>query len=200
MISWLDAELKSIQIWASNHLEATEDANHTPIGLISEYYIYHTWNALSLAFDYELDPVDATASAPCRQYATDTSTNAIYNYITVNGLVVHGSKINNILWALFGRYWGWSETSLRVGAQYNQITRNHRLDGETSQNAIGLAADLFMLLQSNATASVTTVLTAENLSTLIDAVDLNEEHLWPATAAADTAASTFDRPTLPTTP
>lgn len=47
----------------------------------------------------------------------------------INGFVIHGSKINNMIWALFGRHWGWSKTSLCLGAHLNQLGRDRSIIG-----------------------------------------------------------------------
>jgi len=100
------------------------------------------------------------------------------------------------MWALFGRYWGYSETSLRVGAHLNQLGRNLRVDGAASQNAIGLGDDIY----NNPSANITTILTPTNLRSLQDPTSLIEERLWPSPYPADAGNSFFDRPTPPTTP
>ncbi len=197
MTSWLDTETKAVGTWATAHKTATEDANDSPIPGVTLVKVYLTWCSISGSFfDYEFDPVDAQQHAPCRRFQPTIGPNGQYGYVTVNGVVVHGSKINNMMWALFGRYWGWSETSLRLGAHLNQLGRDLRLDGATSQNAIGFGDDI----HDNPSANITAILTPANLRTLQDPNALIEEKLWPSPDAADTGNSTFTRPTLPTTP
>ena len=197
MTSWLDTETKAVGTWATTHRTATETANYSAIPGVTMCRVYQTWCSLSGSyFDYVFDPVDAQQHAPCRRFQPTIGPNGKYGYVTVNGVVVHGSKINNMMWALFGRYWGWSETSLRLGAHLNQLGRNLRRDGATSQNAIGFGDDI----HDNPSANITTILTPANLRTLQVPNTLIEETLWPSPDAADADNSTFTRPTLPTTP
>jgi hypothetical protein len=197
MTAWLDAETKAIGAWASAQRFETAIANYCPVPGVSMHRTYETWCSISGSFfDYVFDPVDTQQHAPCRRYQPTIGPSAQYGYVTINGVVVHGSKINNMLWSLFGRHWGWSKTSLRLGAHLNQYAQNQRIDGSTSQNAISLGSDIY----DNPPASITTVLTPDNLRTLQDPVALIEEHLWPSSNAADAGNSTFTRPTLPTTP
>lgn len=197
MTTWLDTETKAVGAWATAHKAATQLANDSPVPFVTRYAVYQTWCSISGSFfDYVFDPVDAQQHAPCRRFQPTIGPNGQYGYVTVNGVVVHGSKINNMMWALFGRYWGWSETSLRLGAHLNQLARTNRIDGATSQNAIGFGDDI----HDNPSANITTILTPANLRTLQDPNALIEEKLWPSPDAADTGNSTFTRPTLPTTP
>jgi len=201
MSAWLNAEAKAIGAWADSHRIDTEAANYSPIPFVTMYNVYRTWCSLSASFfDYVFDPIDAQQQAPCRRFQPWIGPGGHYGYVTVNGVVVHASKINNMLWGLFGRYWGWSETSLRLGAHLNQLARTLRTDGETSQNAIALGAEIYNLLQSSPSADIRTVLTESNLRKLVDPNDLDEEKLWPSPYPADSGNSTFVRPWLPTTP
>lgn len=201
MTSWLDTEAKAVGGWAVTNKTAVEDANDSAIPGVAFVNVFNTWCSISGSFfDYVFDPVDAGHNAPCRRFQPTIGQNGLYGYVTINGVVVHGSKINNMLWALFGRYWGWSELSLKVGAHLNQLARTKRTDGSTSQNAIGLGDDIRAFLQANPSSSITNILTPTALRTLQDPNSLTEEELWPAPNAADTGNSTFTRPTLPTTP
>ena len=201
MLSWLDAEAKSVGSWCSTHKQATINANYSPIPGLTRRKVFETWCSISgTFFDYIFDPVDADGQAPCRRFQPPIGANGQYGYLTINGVVVHGSKINNLMWALFGRYWGYREWELRLGAQVNEISERRQLDTATSQNAIGLGDDLFDLLQSNPSASISTTLTQSSLRTLQDPSTLIEEKLWPAVAPADTGQSHLERPWLPTTP
>jgi len=193
MTAWLDAETKAIGSWAIERRALTETANYSAIPGVTMYNVYRTWLSISAwHFDYSFNPVDAQKRAPCERFRPG----GFYGYVTVNGVVVHGSKLNNMMWALFGRYWGYSETSLRVGAHLNQLGRNLRVDGVASQNAIGLGADIY----NNPSANITTILTPTNLRSLQDPTSLIEERLWPSPYPADAGNSFFDRPTPPTTP
>lgn len=201
MLSWLDEETKDIQDWCSTHKEATISANYSPIPGLTRHRVYETWCSISgTFFDYIFDPVDSDALSPCRRFQPPIGSNGQYGYLTINGIVVHGSKINNMMWALFGRYWGYRKWELKLGAHANEIFEHHQLDRATSQNAIGLGVDIFNLIQNNPSASIDSVLTTTNLMSLQDSELLNEERMWPAISEYDSGQSQLLRPWLPTTP
>lgn len=194
MTAWLDAETKAVGAWAAGHRTATDTDNYSPIPGVTFYNVYKTWCILSaFRFDYVLEPVDAQQHAPCMRFFDNQR---IYSYVTVNGVVVDGSKINNMMWALFGSYWGFDEISIRMGAHLNQVARTRLLDGATSQNAIRFGFDI----HDNPSANIATILTPANMRSLQDSTSLIEEKLWPSLNPADTGNSTLTRPTLPTTP
>jgi hypothetical protein len=168
-----------------------------------EFNMARTWITLSASFfDYVFDPVDANQNAPCRRYQPTIGQGGHYGYVTVDGVVVHGSKLNNMLWAIFARWWGWPEATILGGANLNQLARDRRLDGITSQNAIHLGFDIYDLLIADPSASIdlSAVMTESRLRTLVDATSLIEERLWPSPDPADISNSTFLRPILPTMP
>lgn len=203
MTSWLDTEMKTVGGWAVANKIAVENANDSAIPGVALVNVFNTWCSISGSFfDYVFDPVDAEQNAPCRRFQPYIGSGGYYGYVTINGVVVHGSKINNMLWALFGRYWGWPELCLKTGAHLNQLARSKKIDGSTSQNAIGFGDDIYALIQGNPSASITNVLTPTALRTLQDPSSLIEEKLWPSPDIADTDYSTFLAPTnnLPTTP
>lgn len=203
MTSWLDTEMKTVGGWAVANKIAVENANDSAIPGVALVNVFNTWCSISGSFfDYVFDPVDAEQKAPCRRFQPYIGSGGYYGYVTINGVVVHGSKINNMLWALFGRYWGWPELCLKAGAHLNQLARTKRIDGSTSQNAIGLGDNIYALIQGNPSSSITNVLTPTALRTLQDPSSLIEEKLWPSPNVADIDYSTFLSPTnnLPTTP
>lgn len=96
-------------------------------------------------FDYVIDPVDATQTSPTSAFQERfIKLHGAYGYVTVNGVVVHGSRVNNMLWAVWGRGW-WKGVlgtlSLKTGARFNQLRRSRDWDNKGSQNAIQLGGD-----------------------------------------------------------
>lgn len=217
MTDWLDDYVKTVKQWALYQKKATEEANDSPILWRTKNRIFNVW--LSIAgryFDHVFDPVDSEEKSPCRAYQLPIgprTVDARYGYLTVNGVVVHGSKINNMLYGLFGSYWGYSESELKLGAHGNQFIRSLResmknllkgkvdisikFDNESSQNAISLGVELKNLLDSNPNASITTVLTKPALRSIQVKESLDEEKLWPSPYEADLYKSTFISPDLP---
>ena len=110
----------------------------------------------------------------------------------LNGVVVHGSKINNMLWAIFGRYWGCSTLELQIGAEVNQWQKNSSSDSETSQYAIGKGG----LIHDNGSSPITTVLTPSNLQLFQARDSLDEELLWPSPYHAVVTPDTLAKPFL----
>ena len=195
MLSWLDSEVKQVGAWCANEKETIIDNNYSPIPGLTRLKVFDIWCIISSRyFDYVFDPVDAQANAPCRRFQPTIAPGGHYGYLTINGVVVHGSKINNMMWSLFGRYWGYQEWELRLGAQRNEINERQQLDEATSQFAVGFGADLFNLLQENLSADISIVLTKENLRKLQDTNSLIEEKLWPAVSMADQGHSILHRP------
>jgi hypothetical protein len=152
-------------------------------------------NLSAFDFDYTMHPVNASRQAPFAHYAAQGD----YWYVTISGVVVHGSKINNMLWSLFSRGWGWSETEIRAGAHLNQLARTLRLDGVSSQNALGLGFEL----HARYSETTSDILTEALITSMQDPL-LDEEKFWPCSDPADPVdadgnAISFGRPSLRTT-
>ena len=205
---WFDEQCWTMKAWAESHKRDAEDDNASWVPFQTRYDVYQTWTRISAeAFDYWMDPVDPEEHSPCRRFQSPIRYGGAYGYLTMRGQVVHGSKINNFFWALFGRYWGWSADELRAGAHLNQLGRNLRLgegpllDSQSSQNAITLA-DLihFHHVFLNPRQSASSLLEG-TLRNLWDPNELYEEKLWPSPFLLDPGKSRMKRPlSLPTTP
>jgi hypothetical protein len=158
--------------------------------------VYRTWIDISANhFDYTFDPVNTDGTAPSRRFMGTGH----YSYVTVNGVVVHGSKINNLLWAVFGRGWGYNEFDIRTGAHLNQLARaGHHWDSASSRNAISRGCEIF----KDPAASITGVLTPSALRSMQDEALFIEERLWPCADPADMSPgkSLLIRPRLDTHP
>ncbi|MBQ7190945.1 MAG: hypothetical protein IJR99_16180 [Kiritimatiellae bacterium] len=102
------------------------------------------------------------------------------SYCTLKGIVVARAKINNLLWAIFGRSLGYSTWALQQGALYNAILRGHDEDS-TSQNAIVLGGRIFDRLFQNPN-DLDSLLTRDNvlgMQTADNPSGLNDVNLWP---------------------
>ena len=192
IMTWLGSGRRYVEEWRARHMDETSSlAPSFPVAY--EEHMLLTFMRLSaFEFDYIIGPYDASRQAPFSHYATGD----FYWYVTLNGVVVHGSKINNMLWALFARGWGWSETEIRGGAHFNEFVRNLRSDGVSSQNAIGLGFEL----HTRHFEPISNILTVDQVTSLQEPTALIEEKLWPCSDPADPLISRFFRPILSTAP
>ena len=197
---WLEAEAAAMGPWARTHLRDTEDANRNDIPFVAQYDVYRTWLMISGSFfDYILDPVDAEELSPCRRYQNDisiASSDAKYGYVTVSGVVVHGSKVNLALWSLFSNHWGYSQYELAAGGHINSIYTGRGLDPVSSTQAMGFGSQLFLFPHLDMDDSKR----IEHLRRMQSDEDLIEEKLWPSPYPLDPSKSRMSRPDyLPTT-
>lgn len=153
-----------------------------------------------------LEPVNSDKTAPSLSFTPPrgsgpNSVGALYSYVTINGAVLHGSKINVLLWAVFGRYWGYSTTELQAGAEVNEFFRKFKLDKDSSQAAITLGGHCVDVRENQGISTLLQEMQDKSKwKPLVDPRELIEEKLWPSKDAADDSQSTLERPALPTTP
>jgi len=199
MTRWLDKEVRQIKNWAIAHKQLTEMRNYSKIPLVTRKRMLDVWINLSANyFDYVFKPIDKEERTPCEAYIYSGGNQGMYHYVTVNNVVVHGSKLNNMLWSIFGHYWGWNDSMLKMGAMWNELQVDRRLDNPTSQKAISLGTEIYLRLEAGNLNYITDVLTEDELRNLQDPNYLWEEKLWPSPYPADLSKSTFIRPRLPT--
>ena len=103
--------------------------------------------------------------------------------------------MNNLLWALFGRYWGWDTGALQLGATGNQVVRTFSLDSESSQKAVWLGGTLKDVLDGNPTARASDYVSL-GVHLMWDTNNLIDSKLWPSPFLANTNTSHLVRPTL----
>ena len=102
------------------------------------------------------------------------------SYATLKGIVVHRVKINNLLYAVWGRTLGYDEDALSLGAGGNSILRGLGEDNESSQNAIELGFALYdAYCQHEDLDSILTPEVAMGLQTPDNSSGLNDVNLWP---------------------
>lgn len=102
------------------------------------------------------------------------------SYATLKGVVVHRAKINNLLYAVWGKTLGYSEWFLSHGAGMNAISRAMWGDNASSQNAIELGFDLYDAhIQNGDLDALLTPSRSLGLQTPDDSSGLNDVNLWP---------------------
>lgn len=191
IIQWLDQELGDTREWGSRWYN------------IVRARVFWSPNAITLVFafisayefDYALDAKDAARHSPTDIFQCGHGGGVdypLYQYVTLRGRVVHGSKINNMLWARFGRQWGYSTLALRAGAYFNQATRGG-LDGPASQGAVKLGGQLH-----DTNDDTGSLLTRNKTEVLVRETGFNESWLWPSPSQADPGRSSLMRPMLST--
>ena len=119
------------------------------------------------------------------------------SYATLKGIVVHRAKINNLMYAIWGRTLGYSETKLKFGSHFNAISRG-LWDDSTTQNAIELGFDLYDAhLQGENLENILTKSRAAELQSQDNEDGLNDVNLWPDSVPISNTNS-FHFPEMPT--
>jgi hypothetical protein len=203
MTSWLENEVKSIPAWARSHEDAVEDYYLTWAPYVMLYKKYEYWCTLSGSyFDYRLDPVSADMTSPCEIYKQpyyNPDGTIRYTYITVNGVVVHGVKINNMMWAVFARAWGWPPGAVSAGSDLNQICRSFTFDTPAAAYAVIFGAHEMFYWAEDGEGPITEVLTSDDLREMQEPPETDPDlHiLWPSPDPLDPSESCMERPDLP---
>lgn len=201
--TWLEGEVNAMggrasswqdDVYLNSPIAGIEIYKHKVFAMISAY-----------DFDYVGQARNAEGTSPCEQYSHGDTKFSDPAYVTLSGVAVHRSKINNMLWAVFGRHLGYPEAWLKTGAFYNQAFQKEQkldiwnnilqfIDPPSSQNAIGLGSSLY---KNN---SVSTVIPANKAREMQAGGNLFDQKLWPCSHAMDPASSTLHGPynTLPT--
>lgn len=119
------------------------------------------------------------------------------SYATLEGVVVHRAKINNLMYAVWGRTLGYSPWMLKAGAYYNAISRQ-LWDDSSSQDAIEFGCDLYDAYTNGIDLSLLITRTrAKRLQSKDNASGLNDVNLWPDSLPV-TSSTSFWIPTMPT--
>ncbi len=204
ILNWLDQEIRTMKKWT---IEKQTEA------------FYYCWNKLGSdgtlgdymdeleeifikysgrEFDYQFDALNNDKLADyCYRFAHEhNDTCAARCYITVKGNVIYFAKINNMLWGLFGRYWGYPTWELRSGAHWHEFKQHiglnifeWRLDPGTSQAGIKLGGDIYKKLKRNSSGNLSSWFSANRWKELVDDNELNEERLWPSNKPLNIQAS-----------
>jgi len=202
MTSWLENELKSIPAWAQFHKYAVEDyySSWNPARNIMDRF-RHFYILSGEYFDYALDPVSADEKSPCDIYRQDVSTNGDYTYVTVNGVVVHGAKINNIMWAVFARAWGWSPGWVEYGSNRNNQEAHGVPDSAAAAYSVSLGARAIYnwVIEGEGPLTDVLVLSTYDLFQMREPPETDSilHILWPSPDPLDPGKSTMVRGGIP---
>ena len=143
-MSWIEEEVEVLIALgigeANRRLEQQKSTAFQAVPFVM--YAQHWEMAMisAFGFDYQFMEFDVSGrSSPTDALVPEGSP---YHYGTLNGVVVHGSKVTNKLWALWGRAVGYTESNLRLGAHINQL-KSMELDPPSSQAAIMLGSAIY---------------------------------------------------------
>ena len=195
ILNWLDAEAKNLKQWADQcHNAAYAKYAFLKIDPAIEMAIY--WNFLrnSSVFDYTYRGQASYPYAPCDGEIKKLSAGSVQNYyVTVNGVVLHTSKMNNFMWVLFSRYWGKSQRELEAYSKSLAFVGGG-FDTPSAKKSLELAGDYYSAWVKDNNANVANTLTRQSILSMQDITSLAEEHFWPSPHPVDISKSTFTRP------
>jgi hypothetical protein len=208
MTSWLENELKGIPAWATSVRNGVEEYyfHSGPLGLPPAPGIYNAkllawWIELSKnRFDYIFDPCSADETSPCPIYKLTAKGGGHYTYVTVNGVVVHGVKINNMIWAAFTRAYGWPKGSAYLGSEWNQIWRGWKkwkieFDTPAASYAVTTGeGKIYDWIKNGAEEPLSDVLRRIDLKLMQEPDDTILKILWPSPDPLDPSKSKMNKP------
>lgn len=209
---WMTTEVASVvaaaQAWKSA-IEAVAISNNLDI----VEFRYTAWLAIATAdFDYQ-----GVVGSPTQRYSfTDydrpdwhypnesipgmagSKTNGDWDepsFATLRGIVVSRSKINNAMYAVWGRVLGYSTGNLKDGAYWNAASRG-LWDDSTSQNAVVLGGALYDAFIANTSMDVVlTKAAAKGIQSIDSPTGLNDVNLWPDNTPVSTGFILYQMPT-----
>ena len=152
--------------------------------------------------DFQIEPVDDTFTAPCSFYA-EIPPSSLYGFVTLAGRVVHGSKVANLLYGVFGRLLGYTLTELQLGAHVNQAYQFIRLnstrlfDDPSSQSAVELGTAIIDSGVATGAVSISTVLNITSAAALQTSQFEKQGLLWPSPKKAHLPNSHFTCNAIP---
>ena len=210
--SWMASEVPSLVTRASNW-ETDVRAVAVAHRLDEDEFVETAWKAIATCdFDYQ-----GIVGDPTKRYSfTDADRPAGHmsdpdipgmagkkgngdwdepSYATLAGIVIHRAKINNAMYAVWGRELGYTEFELKGGAFWNAMGRG-LWDDSTSQNAVELGSDLYDAHSSGGSLSaILTKTRSKDIHSPDSPSGLNDVNLWPDTTPV---SSGFLLPTMPT--
>ena len=117
------------------------------------------------------------------------------SFATLRGVAVSRAKINNAMYAVWGRALGYLKIDLKTGAYWNAASRS-LWDDASSQNAVDLGCSLYEAFAAGGSLSgVITRSAAEGMQSPDSGTGLNDVNLWPD---ATPASGGFWLPDMPT--
>jgi hypothetical protein len=175
---WFYHEIIDIREWAQATRAQAEIDCYSAVPGITSLNLLKVWAKISgTQFDYIMEPVNTDMSAPSLCFEPERGTGSglgnYYGYITMNGVVVHGSKLNTMLWAVFGRYWGYSTGMLKNGAHFNELYTRYHLDKPSSQAAVENGGHYVDVRENQGVSTLLEEMQpVEDWESLVDPVDL----------------------------
>ncbi len=117
------------------------------------------------------------------------------SFATLRGIVVSRAKINNAMYAVWGRVLGYSTENLQMGAYWNAASRS-LWDDSTSQKAVELGGALYDAFIANTSMdAVLTKVAAKGLQSVDSPTGLNDVNLWPDDTPVSTGFILYPMPT-----
>lgn len=167
----------------------------------------------AVGIDYRLDPVNIMESSPNPDFQVfslyafaKSGFVANYPYVTLNGVVVEGTRINYILVAAYfkGTIFEWDEWDVELAGDFDQWRRSRGPDSPAAHEAAQAGFDLFKLYTVNTDDSFTLksglhprdVLTPNRVLKMRDALAFKASFYWPSQSAATELDSLFRQPDL----
>ena len=194
---WLLGEVIFMRTYGST-VRATTMAAETWVPFKTWFTVQQRWIEISAGlFDYEIKPQNQDGTAPCGKLQDH---GALCWPVTVNGVVVHGSNINNMLWAVFGSSWGWNTLMLETGAHLNQAARYAQgdssifFDTSGSINAIRTGSTLYELPYPPSLTDLKLLMSPAVVKRMQDNDIYEEDKLWPCNTPYAPNLSTLERP------
>jgi hypothetical protein len=207
MIDWVDEKIKLLKERFIEITAEIDENSKTPIPFGYSVLLTAKFIKTSAILDFIYDPIDSNSISPTDTYQLPNLLMPQYGYITVNGVVIHASKLTNIIWGLYARSYGYSYAQQLNGGDIHEFIESlcqdkfGELDSETAKRAYWLGVELYNLLETNRQSSVTEVLKKIKLRQLQggDKENLIDGKLWPSPYQYDASKSTFMARRVPVT-
>jgi hypothetical protein len=209
---WMVSEVSSLVTRAAEW-EAAVRAVAVARGLNEDEFLKTAWKAIATCdFDYQ-----GIVGSPTKRYSfRDSDRPAGHtpdpsipgmagekgngdwdepSYATLRGIVVHRAKVNNVMYAVWGRKLGYTEFELKAGAFWNAMGRS-LWDDSSSRRAVKLGSDLYNAHSGGGNMSaILTKSRAREIQSPDTSSGLNDVNLWPDTTPV---SSGFWLPAMPT--
>jgi hypothetical protein len=209
---WMTNEVASA-VAAAQAWESAVRATALTNNIDEEEFLETAWLAIATAyFDYQ-----GVVGSPTRRYSFTDADRPDWHlpneaipgmagskgngdwdepsFATLRGIVVSRAKINNAMYAVWGRVLGYRTETLQAGAYWNAARRS-LWDDSTSQNAVVLGGALYDAFVANTSMdAVLTRTAAKGLQSNDSPTGLNDVNLWPDDTPVSTGFSLYPMPT-----
>jgi hypothetical protein len=156
-------------------------------------------------FDMIIDPIDQNQLSPSKTYQVEKAeypNGKNYQYLTVNGTVMHGIKLVNMLFAQHALYWkkyisfGLIEPATILASSMDELDLDGYIDTRATRKSIQLGFDVAKEYEDSTSVDLLKLLTRKKLDELKEPKVFIEEKLWPSPHVSDDSLSTFKWPKL----